>query len=81
MYHFWTAPDLKEAIVEIERKIASGATAIASPDAGSASFMSVSDARALLKTLYRRYEEKTGERLLPDRRFTVVRMSVRGSEY
>ena len=63
MFHFWSADQVKTAIMRMEEQLTTGASQIASPTEGSATLLSRNQALKTLDDLFWAYEAKTGEKI------------------
>lgn len=63
MFSLWPLEKVQAAIIDIEENLAAGLSSVSNPAQGGVSYTSADNAKDVLKLLYRRYYEITGDEI------------------
>lgn len=78
LFHFWTADEIKQAIIDLEGSIASGVSSISIQGGGATQNVPYASMIRMLDHLYRAWQEKSGQQIEPPRRVGMIRVLPKG---
>lgn len=77
-FYFWTADEIKQAIVDLEGSMAAGMSSISIQGGGQTQNVPYASMIRVLDHLYTAWQEKSGQRIEAPRRVGMIRVLPRG---